>query len=56
VEEKKRRCPCLGSDSLQRLLKLALECERLLGVPQDVEWAMVGNELWLLQSRPISTS
>jgi pyruvate,water dikinase len=53
VEERKRRCPCLGADSLQRLLTVALECERLFGEPQDVEWAMASNDVWLLQSRPI---
>jgi pyruvate, water dikinase len=53
VEETKRRCPCLGADSLQRFLALALECERLFGEPQDVEWALASQELWLLQSRPI---
>jgi pyruvate,water dikinase len=25
------------------------------GGPQDVEWALVGDELWILQSRPITT-
>ena len=25
------------------------------GVPQDIEWAIVGDKLWILQSRPITT-
>jgi phosphohistidine swiveling domain-containing protein len=29
--------------------------ETLFGAPQDVEWAYDGTQLWLLQSRPITT-
>jgi phosphohistidine swiveling domain-containing protein len=35
---------------------LAREAERHFGVPQDIEWAMVKEQLFLLQSRPITTS
>ena len=30
-------------------------CRRQLGGPQDVEWALAGGELYLLQSRPVTT-
>jgi len=39
----------------RRLFKLGQRLERELGGPQDVEWASVGNRLYLLQSRPITT-
>jgi pyruvate,water dikinase len=29
-------------------------CEALFNRPQDVEWAIDGNRIWLLQSRPIT--
>ena len=34
---------------------LALEAERALGGPQDLEWAIAGERMFLLQSRPITT-
>jgi phosphohistidine swiveling domain-containing protein len=37
------------------LYKLANQLEGDLGCPQDIEWAIAGGELFLLQSRPITT-
>ncbi|MEM7112946.1 MAG: PEP/pyruvate-binding domain-containing protein [Chloroflexota bacterium] len=37
------------------LYKLAQRLERDLGGPQDIEWAIAGGQLYLLQSRPITT-
>lgn len=34
---------------------LARRCERFFGRPQDIEWAIESGELFLLQSRPITT-
>ena len=51
-----RRRPCLTLESLQQLSRLAAECERLFGSPQDIEWAVASGKVWLLQSRPITTS
>jgi pyruvate,water dikinase len=39
----------------RKLFKLALKLEKDLGCPQDIEWAIAGRELFLLQSRPITT-
>ncbi|CAN5781641.1 PEP/pyruvate-binding domain-containing protein [soil metagenome] len=33
---------------------LARQLEALFGAPQDVEWALAGDTLWLLQARPIT--
>jgi pyruvate,water dikinase len=49
-----RRRPCLTPESLQELSQLAVECGRLFGSPQDIEWAVCDNRIWLLQSRPIT--
>lgn len=38
-----------------RLYKLGKRLERQLGAPQDIEWSLRGNKLYLLQSRPITT-
>jgi pyruvate,water dikinase len=37
------------------LARLSLRVEEHYGRPQDLEWAFVGAELFLLQSRPITT-
>jgi pyruvate,water dikinase len=39
----------------RRLYELATRLEEDLGCPQDIEWAVAGGRLFLLQSRPITT-
>jgi pyruvate,water dikinase len=39
----------------RKLYKLANHLEKELEAPQDIEWAVAGSELFLLQSRPITT-
>jgi len=46
--------PALGR-RVRALFKLARRLERDLGSPQDVEWAVAGRKLYILQSRPITT-
>jgi pyruvate,water dikinase len=53
LDEAKRHAPCLSSDAIRRLTSVALECERLFGAPQDIEWAVASDQIWILQSRPI---
>ena len=36
-------------------MQTSLAAEALFGCPQDVEWAIAGQTLWVLQSRPIGT-
>ncbi|MFC1948880.1 PEP/pyruvate-binding domain-containing protein [Chloroflexota bacterium] len=38
----------------RKLYKLAKRLEKDLGCPQDIEWAVSGNKVYILQSRPIS--
>jgi phosphohistidine swiveling domain-containing protein len=38
-----------------KLYKLALRLEEDLGAPQDIEWAIAADRLYILQSRPITT-
>ena len=37
------------------IARLARDVERHLGSPQDIEWAIAGETLYLLQARPITT-
>lgn len=46
--------PLLEGETLQRLIDLGMECERLFGGPTDVEYAVSKGEVWLLQARPIT--
>jgi len=39
-----------------RVLALLRQAEELFGAPQDMEWTMAAGELFVLQSRPITTS
>jgi len=39
----------------RKLLNLGSRLEKELGCPQDIEWAIAGGKLLLLQSRPITT-
>ena len=45
----------LTDGELQRLGDLGRQLEERHGVAQDIEWAMVGKGIYLLQSRPVTT-
>jgi rifampicin phosphotransferase len=48
--------PALGKTDLRRLVELSAKVASVYGGPQDVEWAIAtDNQLWLLQSRPVTT-
>ena len=45
----------LDAEKARAVGDLATRVEAHLGSPQDIEWAIGGNRLWLLQARPITT-
>jgi pyruvate,water dikinase len=45
----------LDDETAARLAGLGLEVERLLGGPQDIEWAVRAGEIWILQARAVTT-
>ncbi len=47
--------PPLSDAEVMRVFRLALQAEELFGSPQDLEWTFVGEQLYVLQSRPITT-
>jgi pyruvate, water dikinase len=53
AEERTQRV--LGDEELTRLRDLGIRIERRYGAPQDVEWAIEGSNLFVVQSRPITT-
>lgn len=55
--EKKSNTPhggVLDADELVRIAELAVLLEKHYGKPQDIEWAVYQNEVYLLQSRPVT--
>jgi pyruvate,water dikinase len=55
IEKDRREAPVLNEDEVSRLASFGNIAETHYGVPQDVEWAIVGDDIYILQSRPITT-
>ena len=45
----------LTDEELLKLSELSRKLEEKHGVAQDIEWAIVGDDIFLLQSRPVTT-
>ncbi len=46
--------PTLNDEQLQRLATLTRQISHQLGSPQDIEWARVNQQTYILQARPIT--
>ena len=44
-----------SDELLAQLARLGDDLEQRVGVPQDIEWAVQGGELFVLQARPVTT-
>jgi pyruvate,water dikinase len=55
VPEDKRSARVLTDEELDELVAMGERIEEYYGDPQDIEWAIHEGELFLLQSRPITT-
>ena len=55
VTDDKRTARVLSDADVQKLVDLGQIVEDHYGEPQDVEWAIVDGEVFMLQSRPITT-
>lgn len=49
------RAPSLSDDQVRELARLGLQAEAHYGAPQDLEFAFEGGELFLVQTRPVTT-
>lgn len=54
-KEEVRNGGVLEDDELARLADLARRLEDHYGMPQDIEWAILKKDIFLLQSRPVTT-
>jgi pyruvate,water dikinase len=55
VPEPQATQPALTDEQVLAIADLARQTSRHFGRPQDIEWAIQGGTLYLLQSRPITT-
>jgi rifampicin phosphotransferase len=46
---------CLNDSALRRLYTLGEQVEKYYGTPQDIEWAIANEHLYLLQTRPVTS-
>ncbi len=47
--------PCLTEAQIRAVVTVGNQLEILFGTPQDIEWAFVEEQLYVLQARPITT-
>jgi pyruvate,water dikinase len=55
LEEEHGARAALSDIRVREIADLATRAEAFLGRPQDIEWALEGGEIYLLQSRPITS-
>ncbi|MDT8899890.1 phosphoenolpyruvate synthase [Anaeroselena agilis] len=51
----KRIEQCLTDENAIRLARMGRNIEEHFGGPQDIEWCLVNNDIFIVQSRPITT-
>ncbi|HPY60248.1 MAG TPA: PEP/pyruvate-binding domain-containing protein, partial [Methanospirillum sp.] len=55
VEKSRQEQQVLSDDEVRRLTTYGIVSEEHYGVPQDMEWGIVGDKIYILQSRPVTT-
>ena len=55
VDSQKRACAALSAEQISEVARVGSVVESLFGVPQDIEWAIAGEQLYILQARPVTT-
>jgi pyruvate,water dikinase len=55
VEPERVHRPALRDEQITAVADLARRAEDFFGCPQDIEWAIASGQLFLLQSRPITS-
>ncbi|MBV9579368.1 MAG: phosphoenolpyruvate synthase [Chloroflexi bacterium] len=55
IEPRRQTQPALTDAQAVRLAQLGRRIEAHFGVPQDIEWCLVGDGFFIVQSRPITT-
>ena len=55
VSEKMQKARCLNDEEIAVLCAEALRIEKHYGCPMDIEWAIAGGSVYILQARAITT-
>jgi pyruvate,water dikinase len=55
IEPERQTRPALTNAQVVRLVQLGKRIEAHFGRPQDIEWCLVGDDVHIVQSRPITT-
>ena len=55
LSEKEANEQVLTGKEIRQIAELGMKIEQHYGSPQDTEWAIEGNKVFMLQSRPITT-
>ena len=51
----RQTAPALSDEQAVRLARMGRSIEEHFGSPQDIEWCLADNEIFIVQSRPITT-
>ncbi len=54
VPDEKRNVPCLSHEQIMAVVHVINSCQIEFGKPQDIEFAFQNEDLYILQSRPIT--
>jgi pyruvate,water dikinase len=54
IEKKYKKEKIMPKNILIKLAKICLKIESVFNSPQDIEWCISKNSIWILQSRPIT--
>lgn len=55
VAEAEQKIPSLSDAEIKKIARLAIDLEAKFGAPQDIEWALEGEALYCVQTRPITS-
>ncbi|MCP4913264.1 MAG: phosphoenolpyruvate synthase [Oligoflexia bacterium] len=55
VDKDKQEVQKLTDGQVRRLAKLSMDIENFYQYPQDIEWAIYNDEIFILQARPVTT-
>ena len=56
LPEERQKIPPLNSGEIRRVVETGKKAEEVFSRPQDMEWTFHGGILWVLQSRPVTSS
>ncbi|GFR29861.1 putative phosphoenolpyruvate synthase, partial [Trichonephila clavata] len=56
VDEGTKSQSCLSREAAERLGKLAIKIERFYKSSRDIEWGILDDEIYMLQSRPVTNA